>query len=124
MGAALGRGDGMDLIDDEPPDRREDPARRAGEDEVERLGGRDQDVWRMTLHRATHLGRRVASADRGSDIGRHRAGRLNLVANTHEWRAEVAVDVVGERFQWRYIKDATPLRFGRRPLPRQAIDAP
>src|SRR6266851_9596672 len=124
MGAALGRGDGMDLVDDEPSDRREDPARRAGEDEVERLGGRDQDVWRVTLHRATYLGRRVAGADGRGDLGRDGAGRLDLVADTYEWRAQVAVDVVGERFQRRHIKDATPLRLGRRRLRRKAIEAP
>src|SRR5260370_36644608 len=90
MGAALGRGDGMDLIDDEPPDRREDPPRCTGEDEVERLGGGDEDVRRVALHRATYLGRRVAGADGGSDIRRDGAGRLDLVAETDECRAKVA----------------------------------
>src|SRR6266852_5889936 len=124
MGAALGRGDGMDLIDDEPPDRREDPPRCAGEDEVERLGGGDEDVRRVALHRPAHLGRRGAGADGGSYIRRDGAGRLDLVADTDEWRAKVAVDVVGERFQRRHIEGATPLRLGRRRLRRKAIEAP
>src|SRR5258708_34320497 len=108
MGATLCRGDGVDLIDDEPPDRREDPPRRAGEDEVERLGGGDEDVRRVALHRATYLGRRVAGADGGSDIRRDGAGRLDLVADTDEWRAEVGVAVRGERVQPGHLVCATP----------------
>jgi hypothetical protein len=99
----------MDLIDDEPSHRREDPARGAREDEVERLGGGDEDVGRVALHRSAHLGRGVAGADGGRDFGRDGAPGLKLVPYPDEWRAQVSVDVVGERFQGRYIKDATPL---------------
>ena len=44
--AALGRGDRVDLVDDDGLDRREHLARLRGQQEVERLRRRDQDVGR------------------------------------------------------------------------------
>ena len=44
VGAALGGGEGMDLVDDDPADAAQPLARGAGEQEVERLGGGDEDV--------------------------------------------------------------------------------
>ncbi len=114
----------MDLVDDEPPDRRKDLSRGAGEDEVQRLWSGDEDVGRVALHRAAHLVRGVAGADGGRDIRRHPAAALDLVADAHQRRAQVAVDVVGERLQRRHIKDATALRVGRHGFRRQAVDAP
>ena len=62
VGAALGLGDGVDLVDDHRLDAGEDLAGAGGEDQVERLGGGDQDVGRRFAHRpALGLGR-VAGA--------------------------------------------------------------
>src|SRR6266566_2049187 len=114
----------MDLVDDEPPHRRKDLSRCAGEDEVQRLWSGDEDVGRVALHRAAHLGRGVAGADGRRDVRRHPAATLDLVADAHQRRAQVAVDVVGESLQRRYIKDATALRLGGHGFRRQAVDAP
>ena len=124
MGAALGGRDGMDLVDYEPTHRGEDPPCGAGEDEVERLRRRDEDVGRVPLHGAANFGWRVAGADGGKDFGRHSAPGFDLVTDPHQRRAQVAIDVVSEGLQRRYIKDATPLRLGRGGFRRQAIEAP
>ena len=71
--ASLGGGDGMDLVDDDPADRCEDAARRAGEQQEERFRRGDEDVRRMTLHRAARVGRRVAGANGRVDVRRRRA---------------------------------------------------
>jgi hypothetical protein len=76
--AALGGGDGVDLIDDQPADRGQDLARRAGEEQIERLRRRDKDVWRVAFHRAADLRRRIAGADRDCDVRRDAAAGLDL----------------------------------------------
>ncbi len=124
MRATLGGGDRVDLVHDEPPHRSEDPPRRAGEDQEERLRGRDEDVGRVTFHRAPNLGGRVAGADGRSDVWGNSSARLDLVANPHQRRTQVSVHVVGERFQRRYVKDATALGLGRHRLRGQPIEAP
>ena len=47
VGAALGGGDGVDLVDDHRLHVRQHLARRRGQHQVERLGGGDQDVGRI-----------------------------------------------------------------------------
>ena len=94
--AALGRGDRVDLVDDDRLDVREDLARAAGEHEVQRLGRRDEDVRRVAAHRGAVLLRRVAGADADGEVRADAAQR----------RAEVAVDVVGERLERRDVDEA------------------
>ena len=60
VGAALGPGDRVDLVDDHVLDALEDLARLAGEQEVEALGGRDEDVRRVADEVAALVGGRVA----------------------------------------------------------------
>ncbi len=62
VGTALGPGDGVDLVDDDVLDGSEDLARLAGQEQVQALGGRDEDVGRVAGDLATVLGRRVAGA--------------------------------------------------------------
>ena len=61
--AALGGGDGVDLVDDHRLDAAEHLARARGEDQVQRLGRRDQDVGRLAHHRGALALGRVAGAD-------------------------------------------------------------
>ena len=65
--AALGRRDGVDLVDDHPLDPAQHLARLRGEDQVQRLGRRDEDVGRLARHRRALGLRRVAGADRDRD---------------------------------------------------------
>ena len=62
--SALARGDRVDLVDDDRVDRREDLARVRREQEVERLGRRDEDVRRARIIVARSSAGRVAGAHR------------------------------------------------------------
>jgi hypothetical protein len=58
----------MDLVHDHGLDTGEHRARLAGEDQVQRLGRRDQDVGRVAAHRHPLGLRRIAGADRDRDL--------------------------------------------------------
>ena len=92
---------------------REELARARGEHQVERLGRRDQDVRRLAQHRRALLLRRVAGAD----------GDRELAADALERRAQVALDVVGERLQRRDV-DEPRLALARGAARRPAGRAP
>ena len=81
---------------------------RGAEHQIERLRGRDQDVGRLAQHRLPVLLRRVAGAQADRDRR----------ADARERRAQVALDVVGERLQRRDVDDADaiakPLRLHAR----------
>ena len=95
MRSALSTGERVDLVDDHHPQRREHPAPlRAGEQDVQRLGGRDQDVRRLAQHPRPVAGRRVAGADRDADLGEGNAGLLEPPLQLGERGLEVALDVV------------------------------
>ena len=88
--AALGLGDGVDLVDDHRLDPGEDVARLRGHHQVERLGGGDEDVGRLSQHRLALALRGIAGAKAHGDLH---------VPDTTERSAEVALDVVGEGLQ-------------------------
>ncbi len=106
----LGLGDGVDLVDDHRLDPGEDLAHAGGEHQVERLGGGDEDVGRGFRHRPPVFLRGVAGAQADGDLGADPAQR----------RPQVALDVVGERFQRRDVDqlDAGPQRPSRGPACR------
>ena len=60
VGAALGAGDRVDLVDDHVLDAPQDLARLAGQQEVQALGRRDEDVRRVADEVAALVGRGVA----------------------------------------------------------------
>ena len=60
--AALRSRDGVHLVEDHRLDAAQRLARLRGEQQEERLGGRDEDVGRRSQHPAALLGRRVAGA--------------------------------------------------------------
>jgi len=68
VGAALGGGHRMNLVDDHPAHRPEHLARRAGEHQEERLRCGDQDVRRVPLDLPALVLRRVAGADGDVDL--------------------------------------------------------
>ena len=110
VGAALGLRHRVDLVDDHLLGAVEDLRRLAGEHQVQRLGGGDEDVRRVADHRlALPLGR-VAGADGDLDVG----------ADAAERRAQVLLDVVGERLQRRDVDEAGAVggRLGDHPVER------
>ncbi len=98
VGAALGRGDGVDLVHDHGLHPGQDLPRLRGHHQIERLGRRDQDVGRPPQHRRAVLLRRVAGAQADGDLGPDPGQR----------RPQVALDVVGERLQRRDVDDLHP----------------
>jgi hypothetical protein len=59
----------MDLVDDDRANATEVfPALAGGEEDVERFGGGDEDVWRVAEHGGTLFGEGVAGADAGADL--------------------------------------------------------
>ena len=106
--------DGVDLVDDHPLGVAQELARPRGQHQVERLGRRDQDVRRLAQHRRALLLRRVAGADRDREVA----------ADALERRAQVALDVVGERLQRRDVDQARLALAGRQGLGDEPVEAP
>jgi hypothetical protein len=96
VGAALGRGDGVDLVDDDGLHALEGLARLRGEHEVERLGRRDEDVGRGAGEPAAVARARVAGAHAHRDVGSLGAQASSGLGDAHERRTEVAFDVDAE----------------------------
>ena len=106
VGAAFGRGEGVDLVDDDGVDGAERLALAGAEDEVEGLGGGDEDlagVFRLAL--AFALGG-VAGADVDADRAEGELHPLRGDACAGEGGAEVAFDVVDEGFERGDVEDA------------------
>ena len=70
VGAALGPGDGVDLVHDDLLDVPQDLARLAGQQQVEALGRGDEDVRRVADEVSALVGRGVAGAARDRDARR------------------------------------------------------
>ena len=101
MRAALGVGDGVDLVDDHRVDAAEHRPSLRGEDQVQRLRRGDEDVGRLARHRGALALGRVAGADGYAHI---------LCADPAQRRAQVALDVVGEGLQRADVDDASAAR--------------
>ena len=125
---ALRPGDRVDLVDDDVFDRAQDLAGGAGQHQVERFGGRDEDVGRMPGDLAAVLGRRVAGPTGDRDVRGGLAQALGGEGDPGQRRAQVALDVVGQRLERRDVQDAD--RAGglaggrRRRVRRQPVERP
>ena len=108
--AALGLRDGVDLVDDHGLGAGEDLPHLAGEHQVQRLGRGDEDVRRVLGHVPPVLLRGVAGADADAHLGADPAQR----------RAQVLLDVVGQRLQRRDVHEPGALRGGLGDQPVQA----
>ena len=96
VGAALGGGEGVDLVDDDGLDAAQRLARLRREHQVERLGRRDEEVGRAADEEAALLGRGVAGADADGRLVHGLAEALGGEADAGERRPQVLVDVDGE----------------------------
>ncbi len=105
VGAALGAGDGVDLVDDDVLHPAQDVARRAGQHQVERLGRGDQDVRRVAGDVAPVLGRRVAGPAGDRDAGNGLTEALRGQGDPGQRCSQVALDVVGQRLERRDVED-------------------
>ena len=84
---------------------RSDLARRAGQEQVERLGRRDQDVRRAAGELAPFLGG-VSPVRAPTEMLRHRlAEPLGREGDPGQRCAQVALDVVGQRLERRDVQD-------------------
>ena len=105
--AALRAGDRVDLVDDHVLDAAQDLAGLAGEQQVELLGRRDEDVRRAAGDLAAVLGRRVAGAAGDGDLAaRSSPSRCAGEADAGQRRPQVALDVVGQGLERGDVEDA------------------
>src|SRR5579859_6122262 len=106
MGAALGRDQGVDLVDDDGVDAAQAGGGVRGEEQVERLRGGDEDLCRAAAEEGALLLRGVAGADGDLRLVHGDARALGHADDASEGRAEVALHVYGERFERADIDDA------------------
>ena len=99
MRSPLGGDDRVDLVDDHRFDSAETLASEAREHEVERLRGRDEDIRGLPLELRALARRRVSGPGRDRRLPEGNTEALRLPGDTNERRAEVALDVHGERLQ-------------------------
>jgi hypothetical protein len=97
--AALRRCHRVDLVDDHVLDRTQRLACARREHEVERLRGRDQDVGRRAHQRLAFLAGRVAGAHAHRRHPQRNPEPLGREGDAGQWRAQVLLDVDGERAQ-------------------------
>ena len=106
---ALVVGQRVDLVDDHGPHAREHlPTPRRGQQEIERLGCRDDDLRAVAQHRRTLGGRRVAVADRHLHLRRLKAELDSDLADLGEGLSQVLAHIDGEGSQRRDIHDICP----------------
>ncbi len=116
VGAALGAGHGVHLVDD----HRLHPAQRlpglGGEHQEQRLGRGDQDVRGRGAQPAPVGGAGVARAQADGDVGRRHAEPVRGVPDAGQRRAQVALHVDGERLERGDVEHpaAVQLLLGRR----------
>src|SRR5438128_10091202 len=97
----------MYLVEDQRLDAAQRLARAGGEQQAERLGGRDQDVGRLAQHRRALALRRVAGPDGAAE------GALEPRAQA----AQAATDVAVEPLQRRDVEESEAVaRFAAHPV--------
>lgn len=136
MNAALVPGQRVNLVHDHGAHRAQDVlCPGAGEYQVERFGRGDQDVGRVAEHGPPLPLGRVAGPDRYLNLWEVEPQVTRFLANPGQGRAQVALNVVVQRFQGGDVDDAYPRRvhrlvFGRwvrrspRQLPKQLVNTP
>jgi hypothetical protein len=125
VGAALVARHGVDLVDDHRPHVPQHlAAALGGEQQVERLGGCDQDVGRPR-HQGAPLRRlRVTAARLHADLGSGKPLRGRLRADLLKGPDEVLPDVGRQRLEGRHVDDVDGVRERRLlELPVQPVDA-
>ena len=120
--APLRTGDGVNLIENHRLDAREHLAGLRGEEQIERLGSRDQDVRGMASHPRALRRRRVAAADHNFRDVTGNAETLGGGRDAGDRRAQVALDVEREGLQRRDIERATTPARRRRLAEEDALE--
>ncbi len=105
VGPPLRAGDRVDLVDDHVLDPGQAGPGRAGQEQVERLGGRDQDVGRPPGGGPTFFRTRVAGAQADRDLGDRITAQAGGPGDPGQRRAQVALDVVGQGLERRHVQD-------------------
>ena len=124
VGAALGAGHGVDLVDDDPAHRGEDLPGRRGEQQVEALRGGDQDVGGVAQHGPPLLGRRVAGAHGRGDLEQGGAAFGGGPGDAAQRRPQVALDVVGQGLEGGDVEQAAAAARRGRGRGEEAVEAP
>ena len=124
VGAALGAGDGVHLVDDHRLDAAQRLARLGGQHQEQRLGRGDQDVGRGRLQPPPVLRRGVARPHADPDLRHLHAEPLGGLADADQRGPQVALDVDGERLEGRDVEDPAPLLLLRHGLGGQPVDRP
>ena len=108
VGAAPRADDGVDFVDDHGADRPQHLAAALGrQQQIQRLGRRDQNVRRRAQHRRALGLRRIAGANGGGDARRARCPALRAMPRDAAARfGQVLVDVRAQRLERRHVDDA------------------
>src|SRR5262249_55038687 len=103
VSSSLRAGDRVHLVQDHGLDAAQHLARLRGQEQEERLRRRDENVGGRAEHASALVGRRGAGADRDGE----------LRPETRERGAQIALDVVVQRFERRYVEETESLSRGR-----------
>ena len=106
VGPALGRGEGVDLVDDDGLDAGQRLGGRARQHQVEALGRGDQQVRRVPDEALAVTRGRVAGAHRHLWLDHALADALGGEGDAGQWGAQVLLDVEREGPQGRDVQDA------------------
>ena len=125
VGATLGAGHGVHLVDDHRLDAAETLAGLAGEHQEQRLRRRDQDVGRLGHEPAPVGCRGVAGADADGHLGDLLAESVAGVADAGQRAAQVALDVDREGLERADVEHPGPLGLvGGTLAGQQPVEAP
>jgi hypothetical protein len=97
VGPALGAHEDVDLVHDHGVHGREARPGLGGEEQEERLRGRDQDLGGMAQHARAFVGRGVSGPDADGEEAVLVASPGRGAGDAREGRAEVALDVDRQR---------------------------
>jgi hypothetical protein len=106
VGAALGVGHRVHLVDDHRLHAAQRLASGAGQEEEERFGRGDEDVGGPPGEGAPLVGRGVAGADGHPDLGPVEAQPCGRLPDPGQGRPQVALDVDGQGLERRDVEDA------------------
>ena len=77
----------------------------AGQQDVERFGSGDDDVWRALRHRGAFRSRSIARAHKRADVHFGQSEFFQFCLDSFEWNLEISLHVVAESFERRDVYD-------------------
>ena len=112
----------VDLVDDHPAHRAQRVACPRREHEIERLGRGDEDVGRRAQQRGAFLALGVAGAHAHDRYVARHAEPFGRQLHASKRRAQVLVDVDGERAQRGHVEHPAAFEFGWHRLDGEPVD--